>query len=74
MQTIEFESKLQNGIINIPPVYQHWQEGKKVKVIILKQDEDTDPMPMTNLSQYAGVISLKEDPLNFQRTIRDEWV
>lgn len=26
-----------------------------------------------NLSRYAGTIKLTEDPINFQRRLRDEW-
>jgi hypothetical protein len=27
----------------------------------------------TDLSQFSGVISLKEDPLEFQKKLRKEW-
>jgi hypothetical protein len=27
----------------------------------------------TNLSQFSGVISLPEDPVEYQRKLREEW-
>ncbi len=38
MQAIEFETQLENGLIHLPPSYQHWQTGKQVKVIVLVED------------------------------------
>ena len=29
--------------------------------------------PAIDMSEYCGVIQLKEDPLEYQRRIRDEW-
>lgn len=28
MQAIEFEAQLIEGIIHLPPTYQHWHEGR----------------------------------------------
>jgi hypothetical protein len=35
MQAIEFETHLENGLIHLPVSYQHWQESKHVKVLVL---------------------------------------
>jgi hypothetical protein len=32
-----------------------------------------DVKPASNLGQYAGTITLTEDPLIFQKRIRSEW-
>ena len=37
MQAIEFETHLNNSLIYLPLNYQHWQEGKSVKVIVLAE-------------------------------------
>ena len=38
MQAIEFETRIENGAIIIPPQYQQtFSEGVQVKVIVLKQ-------------------------------------
>jgi hypothetical protein len=29
--------------------------------------------PLTNLAQFAGVLRLAEDPLEWQRRIREDW-
>ena len=41
MQAIEFEAQINNGIIQLPSVYNHWQLGKKGKVIVLSDDESS---------------------------------
>lgn len=76
MQAIEFETHLENGLIHLPASYQHWQEGKHVKVIVLVDESvDTKAEHQSRLSinRHAGKISLTEDPLEFQNNIRDEW-
>ncbi len=40
MQAIEFEAQLNEGIIHLPRAYRHWHEGKKVKIIVLSDDEN----------------------------------
>jgi hypothetical protein len=76
MQAIEFKTHLKNGKIYLPISYQHWQEGKTIKVILLA-DEETEnlakPKKQPTINRHAGKIKLNQDPLEFQRTIRDEW-
>lgn len=70
MQAIEFEAHLNNGLIHLPLNYQHWQEGKSVKVIVLV-DEKLEIQK--SIQRHAGKITLTQDPLEFQQTLRDEW-
>jgi hypothetical protein len=76
MQAIEFETDLKNGLIQLPVSYKNWQEGKHVKVILLV-DESTDigaeQQNRQSINRHAGKISLTQDPLDFQKNIRDEW-
>jgi len=72
MQAIEFETCLDNGLIHLPLSYQDWQQGKTVKVIVLSADEMPNKIPQ-DINCYAGTISLTQDPLEFQKMIRDEW-
>jgi len=76
MQAIEFETHIENGLIHLPVSHQHWQEGKQVKVILLV-DENTDEkisgQDRQSINRHAGKISLTQDPLAFQESIRDEW-
>lgn len=72
MQAIEFETCLDNGLIHLPLSYQYWQQGKTVKVIVLSNDETSNKIPQ-DINRYAGTISLTQDPLEFQKMIRDEW-
>jgi hypothetical protein len=39
----------------------------------LKRLEQEDAKPASHLAQYAGTISLTEDPLVFQERMRREW-
>ena len=76
MQAIEFETHLENGLIHLPASYQHWQEGKQVKVIVLVDETVEDKAKQQNqrsINRHAGKISLTQDPLDFQKNIRDEW-
>ena len=70
-QAIEFETCLDNGLIHLPFSYQDWQQGKTVKVIILSNHETLNKTPQ-DINRYAGTISLIQDPLEFQKMIRDE--
>lgn len=76
MQAIEFETHLENGLIHLPASFQHWQEGKQVKVILLVDENLTASIEQPNrqsINRHAGKISLTQDPLAFQKNIRDEW-
>lgn len=76
MQAIEFETHLENGLIHLPVSYQHWQEGKHVKVIALVDESADDQSEQQNrqlINRHAGKIRLNQDPLDFQNNIRDEW-
>lgn len=55
--------------------YQDWQRIEA----ILQQVELSEPIDEAGtdiskiLMSYAGSVSLKVDPLEYQRSIRDEW-
>ncbi|MHC5937471.1 hypothetical protein [Nostoc sp.] len=48
--------------------YQDWQQIEK----ILEAHQSQQKQEL-NLNQYAGVIQLTQDPLEYQQQIRDEW-
>ena len=75
MQAIEFEAHLENGYIQLPSSFQHWQDGKQVKVIVLIDESIQHNLPhkKKSINDYAGKISLSLDALEFQNKIRDEW-
>jgi hypothetical protein len=37
------------------------------------QQKQASPKTVKNLEKYAGSIRLTEDPLEYQKRIRDEW-
>lgn len=76
MQAIEFETDLKNGLIRLPHSYKNWQDGKHVKVIVLVGENASIAAEEKNrqsIDRHAGTIGLTEDPLSFQKNIRDEW-
>lgn len=73
MHAIEFEACLENGLIRLPNTYQHWQEGKQAKIIVLVEENHLPAHQQTSINRHAGSIKLSQDPLAFQQAIRDEW-
>ena len=63
MQAIEFETYLQNGFIQLPNTYQHWQVGNKVKVIILGEEitPSTEKKTLSCLDLIKDDIGIIED-------------
>ncbi|MDQ2098038.1 MAG: hypothetical protein QQW96_10365 [Tychonema bourrellyi B0820] len=48
--------------------YEDWQKIEQLlETLIIHKKENS------NLAKYAGVIKLTEDPLDYQRQIREEW-
>lgn len=75
MQAIEFETAIENGLIQLPKNLQHWQAVKHVKVIVLADEniDIKDSQVQPSINRHAGKIRLTQDPLAFQQAIRDEW-
>jgi hypothetical protein len=48
--------------------YQDWQKIEELLEAYELQEKEK-----VNLSQYAGVINLTVDPLEYQQQVRDEW-
>jgi hypothetical protein len=51
MQTIEFSANIENGIVHIPKNYQHLNNKKNVKLVMLfddKRDYDTEKNIIAN--------------------------
>jgi len=77
MQAIEFTSKSHDRMIPIPEHYKDWFK-KPVKIILLAMEpsaeENVIPQQTTDLNRFAGTLSLTEEPLEFQKRIRGEWL
>ncbi|MFE1747109.1 hypothetical protein [Coleofasciculus sp. H7-2] len=48
--------------------YEDWQRIEKILEAYQLSEKDD-----VNLTQYAGIIKLTIDPLEYQQQIRDEW-
>jgi hypothetical protein len=75
MQAIEFTSKSHDRMIPIPEQYKDWFK-KPVKIILLTMEPSNEDIPPknTDLNRFAGTLSLTEEPLEFQKRIRGEWL
>ena len=77
MEAIEFTSKLHDKTITIPEQHKDWFK-KPVKIILLAMEsspeENVMPQQTTDLNRFADTISLTEEPLEFQKRIRGEWL
>ncbi len=71
MQSIRKKIVTDEGLhpIAVQIDYADWLEIEKI--IDFKKKEETTKQ--FNINKYAGVISLTEDPLDFQSKIRGEW-
>ncbi len=52
----------------LPQEEQHWLKAQ------FSQENPAVPKPIVDLNSFSGSIQLQQDPLEFQRQIRDEWV
>nr|MBF0222735.1 hypothetical protein [Desulfobulbaceae bacterium] len=71
MQSIRKKIVTDEGLhpIAVQIDYADWLEIEKI--IDFKEKENATKQ--FNINKYAGVISLTEDPLQFQSEIRGEW-
>lgn len=69
MQAIEFNAHLNNGVIHLPLSYQHWQEGKNIKVILLA---DETPVQAKNPRPIGLAKGEWDAPPSFFEPLPDE--
>jgi len=74
---VEKKRNAKNRMIPIPEHYKDWFK-KPVKIILLAMEstaeEKVKPQQTTDLNRFAGTLSLTEEPLEFQKRIRGEWL
>ena len=67
MNAIEFETQTHNGIVEIPPEYQAWQ-NKTVRVILLESEEKQS---LAKIPRFTAV-TLKTQNFRFDREQANE--
>jgi len=78
MKTLEFSTKIKNGIIKIPERYSNLKDID-VNVILQMEDDKRNSNQTINIISALQEIRKKkifnkiDDPLNWQREIRNEW-
>ncbi len=79
MKAVEFETKIQNGIIKIPVQYEEFI-NKYAKIILISKDDELDSIESKNkikllLDQIIEKqpFSSIEDPVEWQKKLRNEW-
>lgn len=78
MQAIQFEAKIDDGVIQVPARHRAWR-GRNVKVILLTEDDAELAAPsrsaLDSLAQTSGqrLFQTAEDVDQHLRTERDQW-
>ncbi|MBS4028958.1 MAG: hypothetical protein KGZ58_10000 [Ignavibacteriales bacterium] len=78
MHAIEFETKIENGMIHIPKEYLEL-ENSSVRIIMMKEEPRQSIQNKETLSSLLSEIKKRnifkdiDDPVAWQRKIRDEW-
>ena len=81
MRAIEFETKIQNGLIVLPQQYNNFN-AKRTKVIVLVADDDDFSQALQKKDRLRLAFkNLQEvnpfknvlDIVDWQKQIRDEW-
>jgi hypothetical protein len=66
MRAIEFETQTHDGIVQIPPQYEAWQ-NKTVRVILL----DSEESPISETPRF-NAVALKTQGYRFDRELAHE--
>ena len=79
MHAIEFETKVNKGIINIPEKYIKLINGK-IRIIILKSEDlsfgiqdRAEIIKLLNKIRNKGIFDKIDDPVKWQKECRNEW-
>lgn len=80
MKAIEFRAKIVNGIIEIPKKYR-FLTNQLARIIILTEDSELEDLTQDKESIQSILRELKtrqvftqiQDPIAWQRSLRDEW-
>ncbi|MCK4764676.1 MAG: hypothetical protein KAW12_20930 [Candidatus Aminicenantes bacterium] len=81
MLAVEFETHVENGVINIPEKYREMIDGD-LRIIILKQEKQVSApgdkkkqniKKLLRRIREKGIFRDIDNPAAWQRTIRDEW-
>lgn len=73
MYAVEFEADIQNGVLQIPDQFPRFQKGH-AKVLLMVEEpsvpekEDRIDFSQCSVNAFNGI-----DPLEYQKTLRDEW-
>lgn len=51
--------------------YEDWL--KIERLLDIQQEQEDEPPLLTDLAEFRGTMTITEDPVAYQRRIRDEW-
>lgn len=78
MNAVEFSGKIENGLIVVPKEFQDF-ESDAVRVILLFEKRDIVKSKKENLKEVFNkmksekMFSTIDEPVLWQKTMRDEW-
>ena len=79
MRTIEFFTQIKNGIIKIPEIFNKDINNRKVKILINIDIDTKTNYDINKIEKVLEKIKAKnifkniEEPVKWQKGIRDEW-
>ena len=78
MNSLEFTAKIERGVIHLPKEFEEYENATAHVVVTLETDEETKKkkeklFAAFKKAQKANLFRDIEDPVEWQRKLRDEW-
>jgi hypothetical protein len=65
---LQLVESIKQLILALPPEEQKWLKAELI------QKPTHSASQVVDLNSFSGMIQLSQDPLEFQRKMRDEWI
>ena len=78
MNSVEFTTKIEHGVIHLPKEFEEYEDAVAHVTITLETSEDLKAKKDRLFAAFkkakeAGLFAEIEDPVKWQRALRDEW-
>ena len=78
MNSLEFTTKIEHGVIHLPKEFEEYENAIAHVTVTLEKPEDYKAkkerlFAAFKKAQEAGLFAEIEDPVKWQREMRDEW-
>ncbi len=78
MNSLEFTTKIEHGVIHLPKEFEDYEDASVHVTVTLETPEDTKAkkerlFAAFKKAQEAGLFAEIENPVEWQRELRNEW-